>query len=104
MSFVKLAPLRDIQEGKLLSVNTIHGRVALTRRGEDIFAFEDRCSHDDGLLSDGALINGAVECCRHGAQFDIKTGKCLRMPATEDIEVYKTRQVDGWLEADLELD
>ncbi len=101
MGFIRLAPFKDVKEGKLLSINTIYGRVALTCKGENLLAFEDRCSHDDGVLSDGTVTDGVVECRRHGARFDMRTGKCLRMPATEDIDIYKTRLIDGWVEADL---
>ncbi|MEM7335826.1 MAG: Rieske 2Fe-2S domain-containing protein, partial [Chloroflexota bacterium] len=43
----------------------------------EFFAIADLCSHDDGPLEDGSLEGYSVECPRHGACFDIRTGEAL---------------------------
>jgi 3-phenylpropionate/trans-cinnamate dioxygenase ferredoxin component len=54
---------------------------------EQYYAVEDICSHDGGPLGEGELVNTyEVECPRHGARFDIRTGQALVMPAFEPIE------------------
>lgn len=58
------------------------------------YAIEDVCSHDDGPLADGELRGNVIECARHGAQFDITTGKVLKMPAITGIPAYEIK-IDG---------
>ncbi|HWS24562.1 MAG TPA: Rieske 2Fe-2S domain-containing protein [Anaerolineales bacterium] len=52
------------------------------------FAIGDVCSHDNGPLGDGLLEGYHVVCPRHGAEFDIRNGKAMKMPAVEDIPSY----------------
>ncbi len=75
-------------EGQAVVVDFEYESAALYRVGERIFAIEDRCSHDDGPLAEGVLAGCAVECPRHGAQFDLKTGDALSMPASEAVATY----------------
>lgn len=60
--------------------------VARTERGRA--AFQDRCTHKGGPLSDGALICGTVQCPWHGSQFDVHTGEVKCGPAEEPIATY----------------
>ena len=56
----------------------------------ELLAIEDRCSHDDGILLDGAVDEDrcTVECPRHGSQFDLRTGKPLTLPAYVPVETF----------------
>jgi 3-phenylpropionate/trans-cinnamate dioxygenase ferredoxin subunit len=58
-----------------------------------LYAIEDRCSHDDGPLGEGELDQAActVECPRHGAKFDLRTGRPLSLPAYEPVETFAVR-------------
>ena len=66
-------------------------------RGE-YFAIEDRCSHDDGELADDWVENGCAVCPRHGARFDIRTGRVTAPPAYEDIHSFPLRVVGDVIE------
>lgn len=56
------------------------------------YAFSDVCTHEEGTLSDGVVMDDKViECPLHGARFNMATGKVLALPAMEDIQVYKTK-------------
>ncbi|MBI3396452.1 MAG: non-heme iron oxygenase ferredoxin subunit [Spirochaetia bacterium] len=101
MGFVKIATVDQIPEGRLLSVQTRLGRVALTRIGTEILAFQDVCTHDDGTLSGGCIEGDIVECPRHGAKFNIRSGEVLQMPATENIETFPVRTNGPDVEVDL---
>ena len=70
----------------------------------EIFAIEDRCSHDDGTLADGELDEAActVECPRHGSLFDLRTGKPLTLPAYVPVETFPVLVEDGLIK--LEVD
>ena len=55
-----------------------------------VYAIEDRCSHDDGPLVEGTLDQRActIECPRHGALFDLRTGRPLTLPAYEPVDTF----------------
>ncbi len=61
--------------------------IALCLDGEEVFAMHDICSHEFACLSDGVIEDGCVECPRHRALFDIRTGKAMSAPATEDVRI-----------------
>lgn len=65
-------------------------RVVVARTESGYAAFDDRCTHKGGPLSDGALICGTVQCPWHGSQFDIHTGEVKCGPAEQPIETYRT--------------
>lgn len=100
MGYIKVAKIKDIKEGKVLTVHAKFGRIGLTKIGKEIFAFQDRCTHDDGPLSGGTISKEVISCPRHGACFNLKSGRVLKMPATEDIETYPVK-ITG---EDLEID
>jgi 3-phenylpropionate/trans-cinnamate dioxygenase ferredoxin subunit len=68
--------------------------VVLFHVGGQFYCLDDVCTHDGGPLGDGPLEDHCVACPRHGARFDIRTGRAVTMPATEDIAVHEVR-VDG---------
>ena len=62
----------------------------------ELLAIEDRCSHDDGDLAEGEIYNDrcAIECPRHGALFDLRSGKPLTLPAYKPVDTFPVK-VDG---------
>lgn len=71
-------------------------QVCLVKVGEEIFAFENRCSHADFPMSDGELVDDfVIECCLHGAQFDVRDGAVLEPPADEPLSMYAVELKDG---------
>ena len=62
----------------------------------ELFAIEDRCSHDNGPLFEGEVDQQTctVECPRHGSVFDLRTGKPLNLPAYVPIDTFPV-SVDG---------
>jgi nitrite reductase/ring-hydroxylating ferredoxin subunit/uncharacterized membrane protein len=74
-------------------------RIVIARTDSGFVAFDDRCTHRGGPLSDGVLACGTVQCPWHGSQFDVKTGANRRGPATEPIATYQVAERDGrlWL-------
>lgn len=78
---------------KCFDVNGI--RVVIARVGDNFYAFEELCSHEDFPLWYGAIHDHRVECSLHGAQFDIRDGKPLFEPATHPIRTYPVTIKDG---------
>jgi 3-phenylpropionate/trans-cinnamate dioxygenase ferredoxin subunit len=93
--FIKVATLDEIpvNASKLIEVEGIE--IALFNLSGEIYAIENICTHDGGSLGEGTIVNGhEVECPRHGARFDIRTGAALCMPAFEATNSYAVR-VEG---------
>jgi nitrite reductase/ring-hydroxylating ferredoxin subunit/uncharacterized membrane protein len=80
------APL-DINQMKLVHVDD--RRIVVARTETQYAAFDDRCTHKGGPLSDGALICGTVQCPWHGSQFDVHTGEVKCGPAERTIGTYE---------------
>jgi 3-phenylpropionate/trans-cinnamate dioxygenase ferredoxin subunit len=96
--FISIGPASDLPNGERLFVE-IDGRpIVVFNLGEQLYAIGDVCSHDDGPLGDGKLEDGKVICPRHGARFDLHTGKALSLPAVVDIPAYPVRIVRGEIE------
>ena len=89
-NLVKVAQRTDIPQGGRIVVVADEIEIAVFNvDNEQFYAVEDICSHDGGPLSEGALTHGVqVECPRHGARFDLRTGRALTMPAFEPIAAY----------------
>ncbi len=57
----------------------------------EVYAFQNRCTHAEFPMSDGEMVDDfVIECGLHGAQFDVRTGKVLELPATEDLPCFET--------------
>jgi len=81
--FVKVATIHDIADPGQLLVEAEDRMLVLFRVGNDVFALDDICTHDNGPLSEGEFSGDTIACPRHGAKFDIKTGAAISMPATK---------------------
>ncbi len=92
--FVSVARVGDIPDGGVKVVVVDDVAVAVFRVGADYHAIEDLCTHDGGPLADGVLEGCVIECPRHGARFDVRTGAVLAMPATAPVPCYEVR-VEG---------
>lgn len=86
--FVKLATVSDLPDGSVRVFETEGKRIALCHVAGQFFAVADLCTHDNGPLGDGELDDHQIECPRHGARFDIRTGKVLCLPAVVPIATY----------------
>lgn len=89
--FVAVAKAGEIEEGKVKVVRVGTAPVGVTRIDGELFAFADVCTHDDGPVAEGELDEYIIECPRHGAKFDIRTGKVKQLPAVVPIPVYAVK-------------
>lgn len=100
--FVKAATVDELPPGQRKLVEIDGVRVAIFNLDGELYAIEDVCTHDGGPLVEGEILNGhEVQCPRHGARFDIRTGEALSMPAFTPTETYEVRVEDGevWVES-----
>lgn len=91
MSDLSLAALVD---GKPVKLEKGGQSICVTKVGNEVFALDDVCSHSDASLSEGEVIDGAIECWLHGAHFDLRTGQALTPPAVAPVKSYVVK-VDG---------
>ena len=86
--WVKVADLNDCPPGSLLDVDAGQETIVLANVDGDLYALQNRCSHQDLPLSDGELDGDHLECLYHGARFDVCTGKAKALPAIKPVETY----------------
>ena len=93
--FVKIARTEDLLPGQRLWHEFEEETVVVFNVDGDYFCIADRCTHDDGPLEGGAVCGFEVECPRHGALFDIRTGAVKRFPATSPVPTFQVKIEDG---------
>ncbi len=92
---VKVAQLAELEPGTTKVVDVQGRRIALCHvRDGGVFAVDDVCTHDGAPLDQGDLDGHAIECPRHGARFDVRTGAVIALPAMVPIQTYDVH-VDG---------
>ena len=91
--WVRVAARGDLAEGEVLGVETAGHSIALYDADGTLYATDNICTHAYACLSDGWLDGEVIECPLHAARFDIRTGKALDPPATEDLKTYPVRVV-----------
>ena len=92
-NFSNVAKLSELSDPGRQLVELDDRLIVLLRVGNDVFALDDVCTHDGGPLGEGELEDHAIACPRHGAKFDIRTGKALTMPATKATVAHEVKIV-----------
>ena len=95
LTYVKICKVNEIPEGRGRSFKVGSLDLAVFHSEGKFYATHDICSHEHEHLSEGWLEGPHVECPRHGAMFDLRSGEALSLPATEPIEVYPLEIRDG---------
>ena len=100
MTFVKVGKASEVPPGtaKVYEVNDRF--VAVCNVDGSLFAVDDICTHDEGSLEQGDLDGFEIECPRHMARFDVRTGAATALPAVVSIDTFGVR-VEG---DDIEID
>ena len=93
-TLVTVAKVSEIPAGQFKPVTAAGKHLLVCHTPDGFYVVDDTCTHDDGPLADGWLEGNAIECPRHGARFDVATGKVLCLPAAVSIRSYPVT-VDG---------
>src|SRR5258705_7046295 len=91
MAWLHAASLNSIRDGGVVGVNIAGTPVALYNLRGEIYATHGICTHALALLSEGWVEDGKIECPLHQGQFDIRTGKALCAPLTQDLRTYSVK-------------
>jgi len=104
MSTHTVCKTEELPEGAMRLLEADGVKVGVFNAAGELFAIEDRCSHDDGPLAEGEFdpATCTVECPRHGSVFDLRSGRPKSLPAYAPVETYEVRVEDG--EIKLEVD
>ena len=92
--FIAVATKAELPNGARKIVEIDGRAIAVFNIAGAYYAIADVCSHDDGPVAEGDLYVYEIECPRHGAHFDVRTGKVLSFPAIVDIPAYPVK-VEG---------
>jgi 3-phenylpropionate/trans-cinnamate dioxygenase ferredoxin subunit len=103
LPFVEVAPFEEFGPGSVKIVTLGWTSIGVYNCNGELYALEDRCSHDDGPLCEGDWEQDecVVVCPRHGARFDMRTGQPLTLPAYLPVDTYPVRVVDGMVKVEL---
>lgn len=102
--YIEIANVDEVPINNRFFVEIDEHPIVVFNMGGEYFAIADLCSHDDGPLGDGDLDGYEVACPRHGARFDLRSGKALSLPAIVDIPAYPVRVVKGKIQLGLPID
>ena len=86
--WVRVADVSDCPPGTLFEIETAQENLVLANVEGDLYALQNRCSHQDLPLSDGELVGDRLECLYHGASFDVCSGRAMALPAIRPVETY----------------
>ena len=97
MAELDVCPVDELPPGAVKIVIAGDIAVGVYNLDGELYAIEDRCSHDDGPLAEGDFDPeaGVAICPRHGSQFDIRTGRALTLPAVFPVDTFPVRVEDG---------
>ena len=95
--WIDVCAAEDLPPGAIRTVELDDIEVMVVNCNGELLAMEDRCSHDDGPLAEGEIDAAActVECPRHGALWDLRTGTPKTLPAYLPVESYPVSVVDA---------
>ncbi len=93
--FKILCTENEIAEGTVKTFKVEDKAIAVARYEGVLYALDNICTHDEGELGAGDVVRGQIQCPRHGARFDLKTGKATQMPAVIGIGTYRVNIENG---------
>ncbi len=94
MAFQRVTSKDEVPAGQVRVFHVGDRSIALANYDGRFYAIDNVCTHDGGPLGEGTLWENQVECPRHGARFDIETGRVVVLPAVRPVRTYPV-QVDG---------
>ena len=95
--WIKVADAEDIPPGEGLRVEIGEEPLAIWNVDGQFYATDDTCTHEETSLAEGDLWGEVIECPLHGAQFDVRTGEVLCLPAIFPLRTYPVKVEDGTL-------
>jgi 3-phenylpropionate/trans-cinnamate dioxygenase ferredoxin component len=92
--FARACSLGDVPDQGTFGVELNGKALVIVKTGDEVFALDEFCTHEEVSLVDGDIYDHTVECWLHGSCFDVRTGKPTGPPASKPLATYPVR-VDG---------
>ena len=101
---ITVAPLDEFPPGSVKIGTAGSIAVGVYNLDGELYALEDRCSHDDGPLCEGEFDEeeGFAVCPRHGSHIDIRTGAALTLPAVFPVDTFPVVVEDDRIKVEVE--
>ncbi len=96
-AWIDIASKDDVPEDDVMGIDINAKSIALYQVDGEIFATDNICTHGNARLCDGFLEGHEIECPLHQGKFDIRNGKAMCAPLTEDIQIYPVKSEGGRL-------
>jgi 3-phenylpropionate/trans-cinnamate dioxygenase ferredoxin subunit len=96
--FYPVVSLDELPSGERIFLEIDNMSIVIFNIAGDVYALEDRCTHDNGPLGEGEIEGFEIICPRHGARFDVRDGRALTLPAVEPTRYFPTRIIDNQIE------
>ena len=93
--YIKVADADDLEDPGKTVIDVNDRLLVLVIVNGLFYCIDDVCTHDDGPLSDGELEGYDLICPRHGARFDVCTGKAKSLPATRPTACHEVKVENG---------
>jgi len=93
--WVEAAALDELPADDVRGVQVQGLALALYRVGAEVYATDDLCTHAHARLCEGFLEGHEIECPLHQGRFDVRSGKALCAPLTEDLRSYPVKIEGG---------
>lgn len=97
LEWLQVGEAGEVGVGDVLRVEIDGIPVAIWNVEGEYFATSDTCTHEEASLSEGDLWDGIIECPLHGAQFDVRTGRVMSLPAIFPLATYPVKVENGAL-------
>jgi naphthalene 1,2-dioxygenase system ferredoxin subunit len=94
-AWIDIASKDDVPEDDVMGFDINAKSIALYQVDGEIFATDNICTHGNARLCDGFLEGHEIECPLHQGRFDIRNGKAMCAPLTEDIQIYPVKIEGG---------
>ncbi len=94
---VKVGPVTELPGGYQGAVEVAGVSVLVVNHEGQFYALRNNCTHKDFPLLGGDVSDGRITCEKHGAKFELATGKAKTLPAVKPVKIFGTEVEDGVL-------
>jgi naphthalene 1,2-dioxygenase system ferredoxin subunit len=93
--WLDVAALDEVRQDDVIAVEAQGREIALYGVDGEVYATDNLCTHWEARLCEGFLDGYEIECPLHQGKFDIRNGKAMCAPATDDIRCYPVKIENG---------
>ena len=95
MAWIDVGNAQELGDSVPLAAEVDGVAVVVVRCGSELYAVEDRCTHDGESLGEAQVEDCQIICPRHFSHFCLRSGEALTPPAYEPLRTYKVREQAG---------